>query len=252
MDPTSNDNQRKRNRPNHLAQYVVNTDELCDDENEPKKRRVDHRVRHQRPDPRTGHQRPDPRTGHQRPDPRTGYQRPDLRTGHQRPDPRTGHQRIKNVKVQQQWDTANPCGVCGAIFLMSEQRQFRDKCCLSGKIYNAPWPQLEPLPEEIKNILRNESNHMSSLSAYYNKMLSVVCVGAMNNKENRQMYQSFHGMPHTIRLQGSTYDYLPTVNKSFKGVKRTQYVIYSINITLNRWIKLFHLRRGFRRFATRS
>ena len=52
----SNDNQRKRNRPNHLAQYVVNTDELCDDENEPKKRRVDHRVRHQRPDPRTGHE----------------------------------------------------------------------------------------------------------------------------------------------------------------------------------------------------
>ena len=44
---------------------MVNTDELCDDENEPKKRRVDHRVRHQRPDPRTGHQRPDPRTGHQ-------------------------------------------------------------------------------------------------------------------------------------------------------------------------------------------
>ena len=179
------------------------------------KRRRDSRTGSHRRDPRTGSHRHDPRTGSHRRDLRTGTHRrdsrharnrTDYRTGTPREDPRRGTARPVRFKtVSQEWDINNRCPYCNCLFLQSESIQFRKKCCGQGSFINdTSCPQLNALPQPIADLLLNNMEHMSLLSAYYNKMLSIVCVGAENNTGGNA-YQRFNGVPHTIRLQGSTY-----------------------------------------------
>ena len=170
-------------------------------------------------DERLSKRRRDPRIGKPRVrlDTRTGTHRPDPRTGTHRPDPRVLRHRDRGNKVvAQEWDIDNPCGYCGCVFLKSESAHFRKKCCCNASVDSNYWPKLLPIPLELRNVLLDNIEHMSQYSAYYNKMLSVVSVGADNNSDNNKLYQQFNGVPHTIRLQGSAYYYLPQ-DKNFKG-----------------------------------
>ena len=126
------------------------------------------------------------------------------------------HRERGNKVVAQEWDIDNPCGYCGCVFLTSESGHFRKKCCCNASVDSNYWPKLLPIPLELRNVLLDNIEHMSQYSAYYNKMLSVVSVGADNNSDNNKLYQQFNGVPHTIRLQGSAYYYLPQ-DKNFKG-----------------------------------
>jgi hypothetical protein len=68
--------------------------------------------------------------------------------------------------------------------------------------------KLKPLPQEVVRLLFSEWDDITRNCAFYNKMLSLLVVGH-RNYYNNQGYQNFHGMPSSVRLQGTIYDYFP-------------------------------------------
>jgi hypothetical protein len=159
------------------------------------------------------------------------------RTG--RVDDRDRSDRVRSfTNVVQYWDYEKPCDYCGCVFLYSEKSDFRKKCCLEGKMVQANCGfKLKPLPAEIVRLLFNEWDDFTRNCAFYNKMLSLLVVGH-RNYYNNQGYQNFHGMPSSVRLQGTIYDYFPN-NKTLACESEAK-----LRIKLNhsrRWFELLPL-----------
>jgi hypothetical protein len=90
---------------------------------------------------------------------------------------------MKFKPMGQDWDYANPCANCKAVWLTSDSSSNRKACCKEGnwKVYgngDAPsspcgFPALRPIPRVQKDILTNKTFFFTSQSAYYNNLFSI-------------------------------------------------------------------------------
>jgi len=113
--------------------------------------------------------------------------------------------------TDQEWDWNNPCIYCGCIFLTTEHKEWRKHCCQNGqwKTEESGYPQLEPLPDVIRNLCENETAHFSSRSNLYNNVLSFSITGVDNGREGVG-YEVFN-MNASVKLNGRIYHKFPVI-----------------------------------------
>eukprot|EP01035_Chromulina_nebulosa_P037257 gene37257-50284_t len=147
---------------------------------------------------------------------------------------RQNHNRRQWVPIQQVWDEDNPCSHCGRVWLKSVKKDARVRCCYDGKAMDEQniWPKLQPLPNNIRQIIFGESTifisdedgnrqvahsplnnieHFSRNSARYNGVLSISATGIDNGKGGG--WERIQG-PHAVKLCGRTFHYLPRSNST--------------------------------------
>ena len=120
------------------------------------------------------------------------------------------------ISIEQEWDYENPCKHCGYISLKSHTKAQRKKCCQNGRACtdDDDWPQLNPFPKLFEEILQYFPDHMSSQSAFYNKLFSIASVGVENDRGNH--YEKIF-TPHAVKLCGSTYHFIGNNSSKSKG-----------------------------------
>ena len=122
--------------------------------------------------------------------------------------------------VAQFWDFDNPCPHCSAYHLTSATAHQRSICCRNGDFKTNPkYPTLYPLPEFLKTLMVERTEHFSSRSAYYNNVFSIACTG----------YESSHTRevpsgPSAVAMNGRSYHFIPSpTNGQFGGVSNFLY-----------------------------
>ena len=113
--------------------------------------------------------------------------------------------------TDQIWDLNNPCEHCGCVFLKSESTNFRKLCCQNGswKVEESGYPLLNPLPDVIKELCINETEHFSEMSNLYNNLLSFAITGVDNGREGVG-YEVFN-MKSCVKLNGRIYHQFPII-----------------------------------------
>jgi hypothetical protein len=126
---------------------------------------------------------------------------------------RAAVQRANNAKkiYDQQWDYDRPCQYCKCIWLKSEKT--RNLCCHGGKwsdvvnVSEDTFSQLEPLPDELKEIAVSQCEYFSTKSAFYNGLFSSVITGVDNGREGVG-YERFN-MSASVTVNGRVYHKFP-------------------------------------------
>jgi hypothetical protein len=112
-------------------------------------------------------------------------------------------------EVKQEWDIDHPCRHCGYIWLKSSEAGLRKKCCQNGILWNETSPFiLLPLPEELEQGFFNDE--FVKGSNQFNNILSLGAIGIDNEQPNAG-WDIIRG-PHSVRLSGRTYHYIPASN----------------------------------------
>ena len=128
---------------------------------------------------------------------------------------RQRHINKRFVSLQQEWDDENPCKTCQCVFLKSESKRQRIKCCLRGLMFNDDFRLKHvPLPDYYVEGLRMQTSHLSRVSAKYNGVFSLCATGVDNGKKSG--FEKIVGS-HAVKMNGRTYHYLPT-SKSKGGI----------------------------------
>jgi hypothetical protein len=110
--------------------------------------------------------------------------------------------------IEQYWDYTNPCQYCNYICLISTPIRNRHLCCNNGKFLQHPYPQLNPLPPQLKRICTKYTSHMSAKSAFYNNILSIAQTTVENGRTGR--YEKIAG-PHALRMNGRVHHFIPRI-----------------------------------------
>jgi hypothetical protein len=115
---------------------------------------------------------------------------------------------IQHKTVAQFWDYEHPCIHCGAEWLKSVTKKGRLKCCQGGRVFldTSNFPHLQPLPDRLKCLLLNRTQHMSPNSAIYNNMFSFARVSVDNHRGNK--FEEIRGSSG-VKINGRVYSYLP-------------------------------------------
>jgi len=111
----------------------------------------------------------------------------------------------KNLHLH--WGYAAPCPHCEYIHLLDSTVGQKSKCCLNGKAFEDPFPQLQELPGIILHYVRDRLQHMGRNSVSYNSVLCCAATGVENNEGGG--FETIHG-DHAVKLHGRTYHFLPT------------------------------------------
>ena len=103
------------------------------------------------------------------------------------------------------WDYDNPCQHCEYVHLKGSTAGQRYKCCLNGRAFQDPFPQLKPLPPMMLHYATDRLLHMGRNSVSYNNVLCCAATGVENNEGGG--FEVIHG-DHAVRLHGRTNHYL--------------------------------------------
>jgi hypothetical protein len=77
---------------------------------------------------------------------------------------------------------------------------------MKGLALDEPYPQLNPLPNNLKRFLIEYTKHMSSKCVFYNNTLCIAQTTVENGRTNR--YEQINGS-HSIKLNGRVTNTLP-------------------------------------------
>jgi len=104
------------------------------------------------------------------------------------------------LTVDQSWDFDNPCEGCGKIYLLSIIVRDRHLCCSKAEYIDASvFPQLKPLPPQLKKYSTTLPLHFSPKSSFYNNLLSIGQISVDNGRGNQ--YEHIVG-PHAVKMNG--------------------------------------------------
>jgi len=119
---------------------------------------------------------------------------------------RTGRVQIRGPRhtfltVDQSWDFDYPCEACGKIYLLSVKVNDRHLCCSKAEYTDAGvFPQLKPLPPQLKKYSTTLPLHFSPKSTFYNNILSIGQISVDNGRGNR--WERIDGRPSAVKLNG--------------------------------------------------
>ena len=132
---------------------------------------------------------------------------------------RTAAARNAKVSIAQKWDYAHPCSHCGCIWLESNSAKSRMLCCQGGlwaspqmigdnrKCSQGYFPELEQLPDAIRDLSIANANHFTTRSGFYNNLFSTAVTGVDNGRPGVG-YEEFN-MQAAVKLNGRTYHRFP-------------------------------------------
>jgi hypothetical protein len=128
------------------------------------------------------------------------------------PPPRRNRPQDRSIfkPIDQYWDYNNPCQFCGNIYLISTPIKTRHLCCMNGAALTENYPQLKPLPPQLKNICLTYLKHMSAKCTFYNNILSIGKTSVSNGRTNR--YEQINA-PHSVKLNGRVIHTFPKTNR---------------------------------------
>jgi hypothetical protein len=102
------------------------------------------------------------------------------------------------LKIQQTWDYEKPCEHCGCVYLKSAR--YRQLCCNHGQFLHVPFPQTQPLPQYLKHLMLERTEHFTTRSSYYNNLFCIVITGVDNGRPGVG-FERFN-MPASVTLNG--------------------------------------------------
>ena len=119
-------------------------------------------------------------------------------------------------KIPQFWNYCNPCEHCQCVHLISASASQKKKCCKNGNfLINPKYPKLFELPQYIKNLIINRTEHFSFRSSYYNNIFSIAVTGYDNGKEG--VGSEHVNGPSSLKINGRAFHFFPTSSKQKYG-----------------------------------
>ena len=123
---------------------------------------------------------------------------------------------ISFKSIPQMWNDNNPCIHCSCVHLVSASISQKKLCCNGGLFLTNPkYPKLFELPQFLKNLILNRTEHLSSRSSYYNNIFSIAVTGYDNGKEGVGTEQ-ING-PSALKINGRSFHFFPSSSKQRYG-----------------------------------
>lgn len=132
------------------------------------------------------------------------------------------HQRRANLLILPrdgalQLNYGTRCPHCGFRYLQHETN--KDLCCGRGKATRVPFPELNPLPANIRRLATNYPQHFAEQSFQYNNLLAFAAIGVDNGDPSSSGFRRPAGGPHCIKIHGRTYHRVATASGQRNAVR---------------------------------